>query len=320
MKTNKSLVIMLLFLLAIWFYKPELTHAQVSGDFVLNADGYVYYMDSDNHDREGLMVGYSWNLDPGTPKIPVQQAFLRFTVNSSLSDLVGDDTILRLTFKNKALQSFNIGLYEASDTWNETTLNWSTKPTIGDLITEVTVTSSSPATTDFSAPNLADYINQHIESSDKEISFALVFTICNTCIDADNVVYYEKDGYETGDIATILPTEGPTGITLASFSGFPYWNGVALNWQTASELSLAGFSLYRSETLNGVRVPVMTGIGPQLPGTVEGASYQWFDLGLVPFKTYYYWLEVLSIDGSSDIVDPVSITAHQMIFLPLISH
>lgn len=112
----------------------------------------------------------------------------------------------------------------------------------------------------------------------------------------------------------------PTDVILASFDGSPFWNGAALNWQTANELSLAGFNLYRSETQNGERVPVATGIEPQMPGTIEGASYQWFDPGLIPFKTYYYWLEVLLTDGSSDIVDPVSVTARPAIFLPLISH
>lgn len=82
---------------------------------------------------------------------------------------------------------------------------------------------------------------------------------------------------------------------------------IKLGWETASEMDIAGFNLYRSNTPDKMkRLLTKQMISAQNPGAMSGALYTFRDLKAKPGKTYYYWLEAISLDGSTELFGPES--------------
>ena len=45
----------------------------------------------------------------------------------------------------------------------------------------------------------------------------------------------------------------------------------------------------------------------QAPGSTQGASYTFLDSNVVEGQTYWYWLEDVSVDGSTTLHGPISV-------------
>jgi hypothetical protein len=114
----------------------------------------------------------------------------------------------------------------------------------------------------------------------------------------------------------------PVAVTLASFSATATEDGaVLLQWETASEVDLLGFHLYRAGAVNGPQVRLNDSLIPaQALGSVVGAVYAWRDEEVAAGATYYYWLEQVDLYGVAAQHGPVSVTASTLpvrtIFLP----
>lgn len=99
---------------------------------------------------------------------------------------------------------------------------------------------------------------------------------------------------------------------------------VQLSWNTVSETNLLGFNLYRSEGLDGPQIQLNSDLIPaSQSGNPDGDAYgPLTDTGLEPGNTYYYWLEVIHLDGTPSAViqsNPVIVPAAVILFyLPLI--
>ncbi|MFN2168894.1 MAG: hypothetical protein ACK2U9_21885, partial [Anaerolineae bacterium] len=114
----------------------------------------------------------------------------------------------------------------------------------------------------------------------------------------------------------------PTAIDLASFAAQPLAGAVSLKWQTASEVNLIGFHLYRAVAgspevrLNADLIPA------RQPGSPIGASYAWLDDDVAPGVTCNYWLEWLDSLGAPQRYGPVSVVPFTLyhIYLPLVTH
>ncbi|MFV1950830.1 MAG: C25 family cysteine peptidase [Nitrospinota bacterium] len=98
----------------------------------------------------------------------------------------------------------------------------------------------------------------------------------------------------------------PTIVDLVSFDAAGYDDRIILTWETMSEMSNAGFNLYRSEDPEGnfVRINETMIIGEG--DSVIGATYSFTDYGVIEDITYYYILEDVEYDGSAEQHDPVS--------------
>lgn len=98
----------------------------------------------------------------------------------------------------------------------------------------------------------------------------------------------------------------PTSVTLKDFIAEVVEGGVVLSWETTSEVNTLGFNLYRAEAVNGDRVKVNQGlIFSQLAaGSLDGASYSFNDGEDLAAGTYYYWLEEVEQDGTTDLFGP----------------
>jgi len=80
---------------------------------------------------------------------------------------------------------------------------------------------------------------------------------------------------------------------------------VLLEWTTESEVNLAGFNIYRSESPDGPYVKLNETLIPASPDPVTGGSYSYTDSGAEPGVTYYYKLEDVELDGTATLHGPI---------------
>jgi len=100
-----------------------------------------------------------------------------------------------------------------------------------------------------------------------------------------------------------LPAEAV--VTLVSFTASPGDGQVLLEWETASEIDNVGFYLYRSTSESGEYVRISEFI-PSEGDAVLGAKYSYLDQDVQNGVTYYYKLESVATDGSSEFYGPIS--------------
>jgi hypothetical protein len=83
-----------------------------------------------------------------------------------------------------------------------------------------------------------------------------------------------------------------TAVNLVNFNASSRPQGIQLNWQTAHEMDLLGFNLYRAEALDGLQVKVNPQLIPAMnPGQFQGNAYRYLDATAGAYKSYYYWVE-----------------------------
>lgn len=76
---------------------------------------------------------------------------------------------------------------------------------------------------------------------------------------------------------------------------------VEISWETATELQTAGFNLYRSTTADGDFALVNRDkLIPSSGNATSGASYTYVDTQVTAGETYYYLLEEIELDASSN--------------------
>lgn len=129
-----------------------------------------------------------------------------------------------------------------------------------------------------------------------------------------------------------LATCVPNSVSLLSFTAEQQKEVVELKWETANEIDNLGFNLYRSTSLEDKKVQINEQLIPTqvYPGSPFGAAYSFIDklepiksttgirsdsifdrfrafIPVQPVATYYYWLESVSITGTTHLHEPVSI-------------
>jgi len=84
---------------------------------------------------------------------------------------------------------------------------------------------------------------------------------------------------------------------------------VIVEWTTESEVNLAGFNIYRSESLDGPYVKLNTTLIPASPDPISGGSYSYTDTAAEAGVTYYYKLEDVELDGKATMHGPITVVA-----------
>ncbi|GAB4400778.1 MAG: hypothetical protein OHK0052_24320 [Anaerolineales bacterium] len=84
---------------------------------------------------------------------------------------------------------------------------------------------------------------------------------------------------------------------------------VTIEWSTATELDTAGFHLYRAESADGFPQRVTSELIPSAADALTGGEYQYQDSGLLGGKTYFYWLEDVSMQGATKRHGPIEVVA-----------
>ena len=116
------------------------------------------------------------------------------------------------------------------------------------------------------------------------------------------------------------PSPGtPTAVTMVGFEAQAHTGLVQLTWQTALELDMLGFNVYRSDSLDGERLRVNAALIPaQGLGSLEGASYVFTDFSPSYGTAAYYWLEVLNLDGPNEWFGPLQAQAGYGAWFPMV--
>ncbi|MCK4357667.1 MAG: T9SS type A sorting domain-containing protein [Candidatus Cloacimonetes bacterium] len=93
-----------------------------------------------------------------------------------------------------------------------------------------------------------------------------------------------------------------------------YWNSLDdlanIHWRTEYETDVLGFNIYRNDE-NDFTTAVLINFN-LIPGhgtTTEPHDYYYEDEGIVPnpMDEYYYWLEVVNLGGTSNILGPINL-------------
>lgn len=140
----------------------------------------------------------------------------------------------------------------------------------------------------------------------------------NTLNNAGGTTFSTGGGYSLGATAAQLNTGSmsggvyslsggfwqannvPTSLTLVRFSIYAVKQHRArVVWETASEQRVAGFTIWRAGKRDGKYRRVNSTL-PQTPGAIGGASYKWQDKKVKAGKIYFYKLQVLCTDGTTE--------------------
>jgi len=111
----------------------------------------------------------------------------------------------------------------------------------------------------------------------------------------------------------------PTAVSLTFFDAHASGRNLVVEWQTASEMDLLGFYLYRSTAPEGDYSEVSDGLIPSIaPGSMGGSDYRWVDDDASAGVTYYYKLEGVDSHGNRTSHGPVSAKLNYALYLPLV--
>lgn len=73
-----------------------------------------------------------------------------------------------------------------------------------------------------------------------------------------------------------------------------------VQWETETEQNTAGFQIYRSDSSDGEFELITENYIPSEGSSVTGGSYSYEDESAVPGQTYYYLLEEIELDGTTN--------------------
>jgi hypothetical protein len=110
---------------------------------------------------------------------------------------------------------------------------------------------------------------------------------------------------------TQTPSGTPTAVLLTGLTARSLKARILIQWQTVSESEIVGYNLLRSTSPDGPYDQINpTLITAQDSGAITGASYQYLDANISIGTTYYYLLEVLNFDASSQRFGPIIVAFH----------
>lgn len=101
----------------------------------------------------------------------------------------------------------------------------------------------------------------------------------------------------------------PLAVDVASFTAQEGPGGVALHWETVSEVRHAGFNVLRADGAEGPWRQVNSVLIPAAaPGSSAGSAYSWEDSSVESGQTYFYILEDVTLEGVRTRHEPIEVT------------
>jgi hypothetical protein len=131
---------------------------------------------------------------------------------------------------------------------------------------------------------------------------ALIITVPHPCDDFPAPML----GY--ANILLLMLDDANTPVVLSSFTALlSPDNNVRLTWITQSETGMLGYRIIRSAT-NELENSLYLNELIEATNTSQQQVYVFTDTDLQAAGTYYYWLESVELDGTSEYYGPVSMT------------
>lgn len=127
----------------------------------------------------------------------------------------------------------------------------------------------------------------------------------------------------------VLPTMGtatptltpvpPTALELLYYRAVSRDATIELQWQTALEVELMGFRIWRSTTgLRADAIEVTTDLLPARGSAAVGVDYRFVDTGVTVGPTYSYWLQSVQTDGRTEDLQHLTVQLTLPIYLPIV--
>ncbi len=124
-----------------------------------------------------------------------------------------------------------------------------------------------------------------------------------------NGSYWEVKDVQRALEFSLAAEDIPLPVTLSSFTAnVNAQNLIALAWSTASETSLRGFKVYYNTSSSESNSICLTPEAITALNSSSGASYSYTASLITQPGDYYFWLEALSIDGTSEFFGPINKT------------
>jgi|GEM_PF-480890 len=113
----------------------------------------------------------------------------------------------------------------------------------------------------------------------------------------------------------------PTAVLLANNALSTTALGISLEWQTATEVNMSSFHLYRQKLGNDDTLQPLTTIPlmAQHAGTLQGGRYQYVDRTAILGETYRYVLEIMDLYVQIQQVDLGTVQHGWQMYLPFIT-
>ncbi len=86
---------------------------------------------------------------------------------------------------------------------------------------------------------------------------------------------------------------------------------IVVEWSTSSELDVAGFNLYRSESPAGPFDKINEELIPSAEDPLAGDDYSYTDPDVDPGTLYYYNLEEIELSGLASLHGPIIVEARR---------
>jgi hypothetical protein len=106
-----------------------------------------------------------------------------------------------------------------------------------------------------------------------------------------------------------------TAVNLSSLGATAARGQVTLAWRTGSEISNAGFNVYRATSASGARVKVNDLLIAAQGNEASGSSYSIVDRP--GYGSFYYWLEGVDYSGQSSLNGPIRVNVRAALYRPL---
>jgi len=106
-----------------------------------------------------------------------------------------------------------------------------------------------------------------------------------------------------------------TAVNLSSLGATAARGQVTLAWRTGSEISNAGFNVYRAASASGARVKVNDLLIAAQGSEASGSSYSIMDRP--GYGSFYYWLEGVDYSGQSSLHGPIWVYVRAAVQRPL---
>jgi hypothetical protein len=119
----------------------------------------------------------------------------------------------------------------------------------------------------------------------------------------------EEDSINCGCLWAVITYPNPLAVEMNFFEASGAEEAIVLRWQTAFETDNIGFNVYRSETIiredaTQLNQELIKSLVP--PGSTFGADYEFVDNSAKPYKTYFYWIEDVDVNGTITTHGPVA--------------
>ncbi len=239
--------------------------------------------------------------------------FLTAGVANNVAILAEDSDSLLIY--NNTIDSYDIGFYsDSTNTDFQNNIVWHDSPTVEPVqvdTSEVNVIYNDIARPSGIYPGTGNINSDPLFSDPANEDFSLQWG--SPCIDAGNpsLVFQDDDG-TTSDMGAFFYCQGPCPVEFSSFTAQFINNSTKLSWMTATETNNLGWNIYRGEQESALQNDETIQINNELiegaGTTTEPSEYYYFDeYDLTLNFTYWYWLESMSLFGTTEIYGPKSL-------------